>query len=216
MLLSLELIETINNKLTNILNLDFSEWSKIDKDLKIKILHNLCSKLKRNSPVIQKELKLSLKSLKPKKFIQFCGFSKLICKEKYEIFLSKVLDYTFEFRKKYVNLKKRKYFTYSNLPNDEYNQIINDYNELVYNFIIENIDKIKVVNLYNLLLGNNKDKIILLDDNDKKKIKLEKYDNSIKIYFGDNVLILLNLIITSNSITNNIPVLYNVNLINNY
>ena len=216
MLLSLELIETINNKLTNIINLEFSEWSGLDKDLKIKILHNLCSKLRKNPPVVQKELKLSLKSIKPKKLLQYCGFSKSNYKDKYDIFLKKILDYTFEYREKYINLKKRKYFTFSNLPKEEYIQIINDYNDIVFNFLNENLNKIKKVNLYNSLLGNNQDKTILLDENDKKIIKLEKNDNLIKIYFGENIIITLKLIITSNSMTNNLPVIYNVNLINNY
>ena len=49
-----------------------------------------------------------------------------------------MLNYTFDFRNKYINIKNRIYYAYSSLPQSEYNKILNDLNEIVFTFMNKN------------------------------------------------------------------------------
>ena len=202
------IMESINN----IINMEIEDWKLVINDNKIKILHNICNDLKGN---VNKGIIISLKSLKPKKFIQYCNFSKLTNKSYYNEFKENILNYTFEFRNKYVDKKKRIYYTYNNLSNDDYNKIINDYNVIVYNFLIKYQKYINHNLLYNMLLGNNKEKIIY-DDNIKNSININMKDNTIILNFNKNITICMKLLLKSNIITNNLPVVYSISVTNDY
>ena len=218
MILSTNTINLVSSNIKNIINMDNDEWNKIDNILKIKIIHNLCNKIK-NDNLENNSLNLPLKSLKSKKLIQYCGFSKMNNFKLYDEFNKRILEYIFKFRSDYIDKKKRIYYTYNNLSNESYNNLIIGYNDIVYNFLLENKKFIKVGNLYNNLLGNNKEKIILYNDNIKKnEIQIKKNDNNdgIIFYINENIIIVTKLTIISNLITNNIPALYIIKLINNY
>lgn len=202
------IMESVNN----IINMNIEDWNLVIKDNKIKILHNICNDLKCN---VNKGIIISLKSLKPKKFIQYCNFSKLTNKLYYNEFKENILNYTFEFRNKYVDKKKRIYYTYNNLSNDDYNKIINDYNVIVYNFLIKYQKYINTNLLYNMLLGNNKEKIIC-DPNNKNSININIKDNAIILNFNKNITIVMKLLLKSNIITNNLPVVYSISVTNDY
>jgi hypothetical protein len=210
-MLSLKTDEFIKNKLLEIVNYESYEWMKIDINLKTKILHNYCNKfLKQN---LQCEINIPLKSLKPKKFIQFCGFSKQKNKELYKTYLDNVLKYTFLFREKYVNCKNKKYFNYDHLSNIEKDEILQEINKLVYDFLIQYIELINEEYLFNNLLSNNKEKACLMDN--KYKIKLKMNKKELKVIFNENIVIILTINLTGDKITNNIPVIYNIQLLNN-
>jgi hypothetical protein len=210
-MLSLETNDFIKNKLLEIVNYNCKEWHKFDINLKTKIIHNYCNKfLKQN---IECGLKIPLKSVKPKKFIQLCGFSKQGNKNIYKSYLDSVLNYTFVFREKYKNCKDRQYYNFNHLPLSELDNIITDLNTIVYDLLIKNILLIKPDILYNNLLFNNKDKVCLMDNN-YNNFNFEINKKELKIKFNDNITIILNLILTGDKITNNIPVKYNIMLIN--
>jgi hypothetical protein len=212
----------IMSEISKLINMNISDWNMVSIENKIKILHNMCKNYicdKNDKKVI-----FSLKSLKPKKLIQYCNFSNLNNKIYYNEFKKNILDYTFEFRSKYVDKKKRVYYTYNNLSSTDYNKIITGYNNIVYNFLIKYQNHINFDFLYNALIGNNKDKLISNDinksndkpnkSNDKPFISIN--NDVITIQFNKNIVIVMKLIINSNVITNNIPMLYSITVNNNY
>ena len=211
------------SEISKLISMNISDWNIISIENKIKILHNMCKNYICNKN--DKTVIFSLKSLKPKKLIQYCNFSNLNNKIYYNEFKKNILDYTFEFRSKYVDKKKRVYYTYNNLSSIDYNKIITDYNNIVYNFLIKYQNHINFDFLYNALIGNNKDKLISNDKPNKSNDKPNKSNKSpvisinndvITIQFNKNVLIVMKLIINSNVITNNIPMLYSITVNNNY
>ena len=217
----------IMSEIGKLINMNINDWNMVSIENKIKILHNMCKNYicdKNDKKVI-----FSLKSLKPKKLIQYCNFSNLNNKIYYNEFKKNILDYTFEFRSKYVDKKKRVYYTYNNLSSTDYNKIITDYNNIVYNFLIKYYNHINFDFLYNALIGNNKDKLISNDINtinykpinhDKpisnKGPRISINNDVITIQFNKNVIIVMKLIINSNVITNNLPMLYSITVNNNY
>ena len=221
------------SEISKLINTNISDWNIVSIENKIKILHNICKNYicdKNDKKVI-----FSLKSLKPKKLIQYCNFSNLNNKIYYNEFKKNILDYTFEFRSKYVDKKKRVYYTYNNLSSTDYNKIITDYNNIVYNFLIKYYNHVNFDFLYNALIGNNKDKLISNNintinykpiSNDKpinhdkpisnKGPRISINNDVITIQFNKNVIIVMKLIINSNVITNNLPMLYSITVNNNY
>ena len=210
------------SEISKLISMNISDWNIISIENKIKILHNMCKNYICNKN--DKTVIFSLKSLKPKKLIQYCNFSNLNNKTHYNEFKKNILDYIFEFRSKYVDKKKRVYYTYNNLSSIDYNKIITDYNNIVYNFLIKYQNHINFDFLYNALIGNNKDKLISNDinksndkpnkSNDKPFISIN--NDVITIQFNKNIVIVMKLIINSNVITNNIPMLYSITVNNNY
>ena len=57
------------------------------------------------------------------------------------------------------------------------------------------------------------DKICLIDNN--YNLKIEIHNTELKLIFNENIIVNLNLILTGYKITNNIPVKYNISLLNN-
>jgi hypothetical protein len=212
----------IMSEISKLISMNISDWNIISIENKIKILHNMCKNYICNKN--DKTVIFSLKSLKPKKLIQYCNFSNLNNKIYYNEFKKNILDYTFEFRSKYVDKKKRVYYTYNNLSSTDYNKIITGYNKIVYNFLIKYQHHVNYDFLYNALIGNNKDKLISNDintindkpnkSNDKTVISIN--NDVITIQFNKNIVIVIKLIINSNVITNNIPMLYSITVNNNY
>jgi hypothetical protein len=205
------------SEISKLINMNVSDWNIISVENKIKILHNMCKNYICNNH--DKGIIFSLKSLKPKKLIQYCNFSNLSNKIYYNEFKKNILDYTFEFRSKYVDKKKRTYYTYNNLSSTDYDKIINDYNKIVYNFLIKYQKHVNFDFLYDALIGNNKDKLIApitLISNNKPIPHISINSDVITIQFNKNTVIVMKLIINSNVITNNLPMLYTITINNDY
>jgi len=216
--LNLELKNDIINKLEEIISLkNDNSWVNLDTKIKIKLIHNYCNFINENK--LSEKLstndiiKIPLKSIKPRKFIQYTCFNKQNNKKLFNEYLNIIRDYTFNFRNSF--LKNNIYYTYNNMPKDVYNNIINLYNKHIYDFLIKNKNSISIDNLYNNLLGNNNEKLI--NSNNKPTIlDILENKNRLELIFNNNINIILELVITSNKITNNIPVKYIVKLINKF
>lgn len=203
--------DVLVNKLNDLLELDDDNWNKLDKKIKLKYIHRLCNYLEDNNIEKIEVINIPLKSIKPKKLIQYCGVSNSNNKNLYLQFGKLILDYTNGFRSKYVKIPKRQYHTYNNLPREEYNQILNDYNEIIFMFMNKN--KIDINNLLKSVIGSNFDKLII-NPNFNCGYRLNYLNNVINLITDDFTI---NFILgyTSNNITNNIPVKYTIKLINN-
>ena len=202
----------IFDKLQSIVNLDISDWYQISKDIRIKILHNFLSFILFNTFSFSNALNIPIKSIKPKKLIMFCNMNKQKNITLFNKYQKEVLEYTNKFRDKYKNCKDRVYYTFNELPKEDYNNILGDYNDIVYNTINENSCLIDIKNLYIRLINSNSNKII--SDNDFSfTIKKEGY-NELNIKFNDNIM--LNLSLSFNKITNNLPLFYKIKLINKF
>ena len=199
------------DKINEILNLDNEQWNILDKKIKLKYVHRLFSYLENNKIDNFESISIPLKSIKPKKMIQYCGISNLNNKELYLQFNNSVLEYTRDFRKKYINVGKRQFYTYNSLVKEEYNNILNVYNKIIYTFINQN--KIDIKNLLKFTVGTNFDKLII-NSNQNFEYKINYSENLINLTTNDFIII-FTLSYTSNNITNNIPVKYCVKLINN-
>ena len=199
------------DKINEILNLDNEEWRKLDKKLKLKYVHRFCSYLENDKIDNFESISIPLKSIKPKKMIQYCGISNLNNKDLYLQFNNLVLDYTRNFRNKYINVSKRQFYTYNSLIKQDYNNILNEYNKIIYTFINKN--KIDIKNLLKSTVGTNFDKLII-NPNYNLEYKINYSENLIS-FTTDDFIINFTLGYTSNNITNNIPVKYCVKLINN-
>lgn len=200
-----ELIERLNT----ILNLKNDKWNQLNKNIKLKYIHHLCSYLEDNNEEKIKTLSIPLKSIKPKKLIQYCKISNTSNANLYFKFNKLIQDYTFKFRNDYINVNKRKYWTFTSLPTDEKDKLLFNYNKIIHNFMEEN--KIDIVSLIKMLLGSNSNKILINDN--EKNYKLLYENNMIKL-LTNNLEIILTLKYSSEKITNNIPVKYQINLIN--
>jgi len=216
--LNLELKNDIINKLEEIISLkNDNSWVNLDTKIKIKLIHHYCNFINENK--LSEKLstndiiKIPLKSIKPRKFIQYTCFNKQNNKKLFNEYLNIIRYYTFNFRNSF--LKNNIYYTYNNMPKDVYNNIINLYNKHIYDFLIKNKNSISIDNLYNNLLGNNNEKLI--NSNNKPTIlDILENKNRLELIFNNNINIILELVITSNKITNNIPVKYIVKLINKF
>jgi len=200
----------------NIINISDIGWNMFDINMKLKFIHHFCNCIYNNNKNIN-VLTIPLKSIKPKKLIHFCNFTKSINSNLFQEYSKRSLQYTFDFRSKYVKLSKRTYYNYNNLPMFEYNDILNNYNKLVYSFLKENFDKINIKNLFDYLTKSNSDKLFINKDNQNIQINLSiECQNNILIFkFSNNIEITLNLKYSSDMITNNIPLIYQIILANN-
>lgn len=204
----------IYDKLQSIVNLDISDWYLISKDIKIKILHNFLSFILFNTFSFTNVLNIPIKSIKPKKLIIFCNINKQKNTNLFNKYQKEVLAYTNRFRDKYKNCKDRVYYTFNELSREDYNNILGEYNDIVYNTINENIGLIDIKNLYIRLINNNSNKVI--SDNDLSfNIKKEGY-NELLIKFNENIIVHLSLTFNKNKITNNLPLFYKIKLINKF
>jgi len=207
-----EFKDILINKLNKILYLDNENWNKMDKKYKLKYIHHLCACIENNKINNLEPITIPLKSIKPKKLIQFCKISKLNNKNLYLQFQTLILDYVRDFRNKYINIKKRIYYTYNSLPINDYNNILYEYNKIIYTFINKN--KIDINNLLKLLIGNNYDKLLFDNNNYNNEYKFNYSENIINL-ITNNFTICFTLRYTTNNITNNISVKYIVKIINN-
>jgi hypothetical protein len=199
------------DKITEILDLDDKQWNNLDKKIKLKYIHRLCSYIENDKIDKFESITIPLKSIKPKKIIQYCGISNVNNKNLYSQFNQLILEYTKNFRTTYVDLPKRKFYKYSTLIKEDYNNILNEYNQIVYVFINKN--KIDIQNLLKYVVGSNFDKL-LIKENFNSEYKIKYYENSIELIM-DDFTINFTLGYTSNNITKNIPVKYSIKLINN-
>jgi hypothetical protein len=177
------------------------------------MIHHFCNFLNKENKLNLSNnlLSIPLKSLKAKKIIQIAGIDKLNNKNLYNNFNLKILDYTFQFRNNFLNKKKR-YYVFSNMPKTVYNSILEEYNKIIYDFIIENISYINSTILYEGFVSNNKDKLIT--NFYPKSFKIFNLGSGLKIEFDNNIQIICELFYSSDKITNNIPVKYKNKLIN--
>jgi len=203
--------QVLVDKINEILNLNNEQWNNLDKKIKLKYVHRLCNYLENDKIDKFESITIPLKSIKPKKMIQYCGISNLNNKDLYLQFNKLVLDYTRDFRNKYINVTKREFYTYNNLTREDHNTILNDYNKIIYMFITKN--KIDAKSLLKFTVGTNFDKLIV-SSNCAGEYKINYSENVIN-FITTNFIIIFALNFTSNNITNNIPVKYSVKLINN-
>jgi hypothetical protein len=210
-LIDSEFKDVLVDKINEILDLDNENWANLDKKLKLKYIHRLCNYLEDADINKLESISIPLKSIKPKKLIQYCGISNLNNKNLYLQFNKLILDYTSGFRNQYVKIPKRQYYTYNNLPKESYNQILNDYNQIVFMFINKN--KIDINNLLKSVVNTNFDKLII-EPNSNHEYKFNYLDNCINLITRD-FIIKFTLGFAGNQITNNIPVKYTIRLINN-
>jgi hypothetical protein len=204
----------IFDKLHSLVNLDISDWCIISNDIKIKILHNFLTYILFNTFSFSNTLNIPIKSIKPKKLIMFCNMNKQKNMNLFNKYQKEILGYTNKFRDKYKNCKDRIYYTFNELPKEDYNNILGEYNDIVYNTIIENSGLIDIKNLYIRLINNNSNKII--SNNELSfTIKKESY-NELSIKFNDNIIVNLSLTFNKNKITNNLPLYYKIKLTNKF
>jgi hypothetical protein len=204
----------IFDKLQSIVNLDINEWSIINKDIRIKILHNFLTFILFNTFSFNNVLNIPIKSIKPKKLIMFCNMNKQKNMNLFNKYQKEVLAYTNKFRDKYKNCKEKVYYTFNELPKEDYYNILEDYNDLVYNTINENSNLIDIKNLYTRLINNNSNKVIS-DNNFSLDIKKES-KNELLIKFNENIIVNLSLNFNKNRITNNLPLYYKIKLTNKF
>lgn len=199
------------DKINDILNLKNDEWNKLNLNIKLKYIHRICNMLETNDLTKKNELIIPLKSIKPKKLIQFCGYSNINNKSIYSNFNQSILNYIFTFREKYINIKNKKYYTYSNLPKDENNIILNELNNIVFMFM--NNNKFNINILIKNLTGSNFNKIIYNAESHNNNYNITLNNNIIEINY-ENIKIILTLKFSNDIISNNIPVKYYINLLN--
>ena len=227
-LISSNIKEKIINNLNNILNYQDPSWNDLDTEIKIKIIHNLCNLLKNNINNLSNEniknninntsINIPLKNLRPKKLIQLCGINKQTNVLVYDEFRKNIINVNKEFRNNYNSNNNN--YCFGNLSKNKYDNLLNNYNYNIYIFLTKNINIINSKYLYNGLIGENQQKIIPNNktnkiSQDNYKIKLINYkDNILNIEFNNNILLQLELYLTSEKITNNIPAKYKINLIN--
>ncbi len=217
MILNDNIKELILTKLDDIINLKDGDWNSLDTNIKIKILHHFCNYLgfDRNNLPLKKinSISVPLKSLKPKKIIEFSTINKNYNSNLFSDFNKQILDYTFEFRKNYILVDKRIYYTFNNLPKNDYNTILSKYNNIVCNFIESNKKNINIKKFYDNLVGGNSKKMII-GNNTLKDFVLKKYNECFEIIFDNEIIIKFDLFFYSDKITKNIPVKYNIKIIN--
>lgn len=235
-LLSSNIKSNILTKLDDIVNIEDPNWSSLGIDLKLKIVHNLCNFLKNNinshtntnthlinqnyqnyqENLIENSINIPLKNQRAKKIIEFGGINKQTNSELFNEFRKELVIINKDFKKTFNS--KNKQYCFGNLSCDKYQSILNNYNQNIFKFLNSNIDKIDSNKLYTNLIGGsgNQQKIINLSANvNKLKInKITYIDKFLNIEFNNNVSIKLELFLTSEKITSNIPAKYKISLTN--
>jgi len=228
-LLSSNIKTNILTKLDDIVNIEDPNWSSLGIELKLKIIHNLCNFLKKNidshidihlinqkyqENLISNSTNIPLKNQRAKKIIELGGINKQTNSELFNEFRKELVVMNKDFRKTF-NAKNKQY-CFGNLSDIKYQSILNNYNKNIFKFLNSNIDKIDTNKLYINLLGSNQQKIVNLHDN-KNILKINKIthiNEFLNIEFNNNVLIKLELFLTSEKITSNIPAKYKISLTN--
>ncbi len=224
-LISSNIKEKILSGLNEIINLNDDMWNNLDPDIKFKIIHNLCGKLHSISNTRENfnietfvethshiQIQIPLKNIRPKKLIQLCGINKQFNFGTFEEFKKNTLDTNREFRKNYN--KSNGHHCYASISKNQYDILLNEYNNKIYLFMQNNLDKINSNKLYLNLLGENVKKVIS-DKNTLIEIKNIHCDkNIINIEFNNGINAQLELYLTSEKITQHIPAKYSIKLIN--
>lgn len=204
----------ILNSLENILNISDESWTKLEANIKLKIIHHYCNYFsKKIKDISWDSIHIPLKSLKPKKLIQLLGFNNNYNKTQFTDFNEQILKYTFEFREQH-NQKNKNNYVLSSLAKDVYYSLLNKYTKIIYDFIDKNIKCIKPITVYNNLVLNNKDKLITNSVPDNLNINLNL--NKIIFKFNNNIELIFELEFYNDRITNNLPVKFNLKLINSF
>ena len=204
----------IINSIENILNIQDNNWNNLESNIKLKIIHHYCNYFnKKKSNIDWNVISIPLKSLKPKKIIQFIGINNNNNKVLFNDFNNQILQFTNGFREQF-NKKSKQFYLFSSLDKQIYDSILNDYTKIIYNFINLNINCIKPLTIYNNLVSNNNDKLIIKSPPNKFKILLD--NNKINFVFNNNIEIICELEFYNDKITNNLPVKFNIKLINNF
>lgn len=237
-LISSNIKTNILKKLDDIINIEDPNWTNLKIDIKYKIIHNLCNYLKNNKNLQMEQMEqidtinsldpvnstnlittinIPLKSQRPKKIIQLCGINKQTNFKLFDEFRKEQLIINVEFRKTYNS--KNKNYCFANLSKLKYASILNDYNNNIYKFINKNIDLINCNNLFNNLIAGNQQKIINLSNDNSidhvlKIVKLTQINELLIIEFNNNIIIQMELFLTSEKITSNIPAKYKIFLKN--
>lgn len=237
-LISSNIKTNILKKLDDIINIEDPNWTNLKIDIKYKIIHNLCNYLKNNKNLQMEQMEqidtinsldpvnstnlittinIPLKSQRPKKIIQLCGINKQTNFKLFDEFRKEQLTINVEFRKTYNS--KNKNYCFANLSKLKYASILNDYNNNIYKFINKNIDLINCNNLFNNLIAGNQQKIINLSNDNSidhvlKIVKLTQINELLIIEFNNNIIIQMELFLTSEKITSNIPAKYKIFLKN--
>jgi hypothetical protein len=214
--------EIISKLIDIIVGIKDNSWINIDNNIKIKIIHHFCNLINVNNPLdtqnvnnSQLKIIIPLKSNKPKKIIEFSGINKNYNNVLFQDYNKKILNYTFDFRDKYLNCKNRIYYTFNNLPKKDYQSILDSYNSIVYDFIISSKKNIKTNKFYSNIIGNNSNKLII-ENNLPKDFIIQKKENFLNITFDNGICINMELFFVSDKITKNIPVKYNIKLLNQF
>ena len=151
----------IINSLENILNIQDDNWNNLESNIKLKIIHHYCNFFnKKKSNIDWNVINIPLKSLKPKKIIQFTGINNNNNKILFNDFNNQILQFTNGFREQF-NKNSKQFYLFSCLDKEIYNSILNNYTKIIYDFINKNIKCIKTTTLYNNLVSNNNDKLII-------------------------------------------------------
>ena len=166
--------------------------------------------------LIENSINIPLKNQKAKKIIEFGGINKQTNSELFNEFRKELVMINKDFRKTFNS--KNKQYCFGNLSCDKYQSILNNYNQNIFKFLNSNIDKIDSNKLYTNLIGGsgNQQKLINLSANvNKLKInKITHIDKFLNIEFNNDVSIKLELFLTSEKITSNIPAKYKISLTN--
>lgn len=235
-LISSNIKNNIIKKLDDIINIEDPNWSTLCIDLKLKIVHNMCSVIKNNlgnnlylpnlnlHNEIENNISIPLKNQRPKKLIELGGINKQTNSELFNEFRRELVMMNRNFRKKFNS--KNKCYSFANLSEEKFNLILNDYNQSVYKFINKNINKLDTDKLFNNLMRGTQHKVITpinsnLKSNsnsiNRNKILINKItcvDKFINIEFNNQIVMKFELYLTSEKITSNIPAKYKIYLIN--
>lgn len=204
----------IIESMENILSIDDTNWNNLDLNIKLKIMHHYCNYFsKKNKDINWNQIQIPLKSIKPKKLIQFVGINNNLNKQLFSQYNNQILEYTVEFRKKFIQKNKLNY-NFSSLSQNTYSTILQEYTKIIYDFLNKNINLIKPITVYNNLLLNNNDKLII--SNLPNKLDIQMLNSSIILKFNNNIELILQLEFYNDKITNNLPVKFNIKLINNF
>jgi hypothetical protein len=228
-LISLNIKQKIVDNLNNILNIQDSTWTNLDTEIKLKVIHNLCNTLNKQTDISNTKINIPLKNLRPKKIVQYCGINKQSNSIIYDDYRKKLININKDFRNNYNSTNKN--YCFANLSKNKYDVLLNNFNYNIYTFLKSNINNINSNLFYSNLIGENYKKVIStnnqLDNNNilrlnnynkeysNLKIKEINYkDKFLNIEFNNNIIFELELYLTSEKITNNIPAKYKINLIN--
>lgn len=214
-LISSNIKSNIISKLNEIINIeDDPSWFNLDINLKLKIVHNLCNIIKNNNIITtdNNKLKIPLKNQRPKKIIQLCEINKQNNQILFNEYKENILCENINFKQTYNS--KNNFYSYANLSKEKYDEILNNYNLHVYNFLQNNINYIDSKKLFDNLTYGNQHKLIFNNDDIIKINKIYCFNNYLNIDFNNNISIQFELYLTSEKITSKIPAKYKIILIN--